>query len=755
MVVVAVAIQQWQFWHAARLDTDVLALLPENERAPELAAATRFMVKASERTIVVLVAASDWQVSQQLAVMARTELLKKLPRLRAVDARLDIDKVMAFYQPWNSVLLTADQRAWLQHADSDTLQNAALMQLYQPTGSALGSWRDDPLALTQQWWLARMAVSKVRPREGWLWLETKGQQWILQEFAMQGSAFDAAGSDDLTQAVAQIRQQIQTAVPAGHLLVTGVPLYAESVAAQAGKEMSIIGSGSLLAVVLLLWFTFRSLRPVALVALSLFVGIACALSVTSFLFERVHLLTLVFGSSLVGVAEDYGFHYFAARQGLPDSQRKPVMWRLLPGLSLALLTSALAYLVLGLAPFPGLRQMAVFSAVGLAAAFATVVCWYPILDRGELASSAFSRYCVQSLRKWPKWPAGKAGLLMVGIVLSLLFIGAWFLKAQDDVRQLQRLPASLLDQQRQISELLNLPSPAQFFIVGGDNSETTLLNEEALRVQLDAMAYEHPDFSYRAISLWSPSLKQQKADWALKARAEQNAIASVYARTGENPASSTDLSPPSFKGMTMALWQGSPAEKMAQGLWLGKIKNRYYSVVQLSGLTPSYAALLQQRTSGLAGVRWVDRTDDMSQLLARYRIGMTILLLLGYVAVFVMLYAYFGRQAWRALLPTLMGSALAVALLSLLGQPIQLFMILALLLLLGMGVDYGIFLLEHPGDGAAWLAVALAGVSTLLSFGLLALSMTPALEVFGSTMLLGATLIWFMTPLFRLERIDK
>lgn len=72
-----------------------------------------------------------------------------------------------------------------------------------------------------------------------------------------------------------------------------------------------------------------------------------------------------------------------------------------------------------------------------------------------------------------------------------------------------------------------------------------------------------------------------------------------------------------------------------------------------------------------------------------------------------------------------------------------------MMLLLGMGVDFGIFLQEHPGDSSAWLAVALAGISTLLSFGLLSLSATPALHAFGLTMLLGESLIWILTPCFR------
>ena len=70
------------------------------------------------------------------------------------------------------------------------------------------------------------------------------------------------------------------------------------------------------------------------------------------------MLTLVFGASLVGVAEDYGIHYFATRQSQPRTEPSAMMRHLMPGMALALFTSVLAYMALGAAPFPGLRQMA-------------------------------------------------------------------------------------------------------------------------------------------------------------------------------------------------------------------------------------------------------------------------------------------------------------------------------------------------------------------------------------------------------------
>ena len=95
---------------------------------------------------------------------------------------------------------------------------------------------------------------------------------------------------------------------------------------------------------------FRSLRPILLVAASLLIGCG-ALAVTVLVFGKVHVLTLVFGASLVGVAEDYGIHWFASRQAEPADRRwKPASPA--AGPVAGPLTSALAYLALGLAPFP-------------------------------------------------------------------------------------------------------------------------------------------------------------------------------------------------------------------------------------------------------------------------------------------------------------------------------------------------------------------------------------------------------------------
>jgi predicted exporter len=138
-------------------------------------------------------------------------------------------------------------------------------------------------------------------------------------------------------------------------------------------------------------------------------------------------------------------------------------------------------------------------------------------------------------------------------------------------------------------------------------------------------------------------------------------------------------------------------------------------------------------------------------VLGSYRQHMGWVVLFSYLTIYALLFVRYRAAAWRALAPTAVASMLVLALLGIAGQPLQLFHVLALMLLLGIGVDYGIFLQEQHDhrEPTAWLAVSLSAVSALLSFGLLALSRTPALQAFGMTMLIGTTLVWLLVPCFR------
>lgn len=749
LLVAALVAHQWQFWRGSYLQSDVLALLPADAARPDVAAVGARIAEQGSRQVAVLLSADDAARTRAAAAAFHAAIEASHVDLRAAESPADwFGAARDFYAPYRDRLLTDAQRTSLQQADPAALAEGALARLYGPlAGARLTDWRSDPLGLWPDWWIERAAGLDASDPTGNDLLRADGRDWAVLRYELGGSAFRLDGEPRLKSAIDAATARARDA--GGDTLRTlaiGVPLHAEAAAVQAAGEVGTIGVGSLLAVLVFVWLAFGSGRPIALVALTLVIGTAAAISVTALVFGEVHLLTLVFGASLVGVAEDYGIHWFACRQGR-DVPRWTLLRALLPGLALALATSALAYLVLGIAPFPGLRQMALFSAVGLTAAFLTAVLWFPWLDRGALRETRLSRGIGASLARWPAWRGGVAGGVAIVAVLAVIGLGLARLQVDDNLRSLQSSPQALIDAQREANGILRLPSPAQFFLVTGDDAEQVLQREEALTQRLRAVADAGAIAGWRAVSDWVPSRQRQDANAQLSRNVETAVLSLVAQQLDEEVPRGAF----STAALTPGAWLASPASLPARALWQPELgEGKPASVVLIDGLQDRAGLdAVAPLADGLAGVEWIDRTAQFSTLLGHYRHMMGLLLLCGHAIVFLLLLGRYGRDAWRASLPTALASLLAVAVLALLGQPLQLFTVLALLVLLGMGIDYGIFLLEHRGDAASWLAVCIGAASTWLAFGLLALSSTPALRAFGLTLLVGIALVWAMSPLFR------
>jgi predicted exporter len=90
---------------------------------------------------------------------------------------------------------------------------------------------------------------------------------------------------------------------------------------------------------------------------------------------------------------------------------------------------------------------------------------------------------------------------------------------------------------------------------------------------------------------------------------------------------------------------------------------------------------------------------------------------------------------------------LALGVFGWLGTPLNLFNLMGLVLVLGVGVNYAIFLREGGVRAAATLAgVLLSAGTTMLSFGLLAFSSMPVLSSFGLTLLVGVSIAVLLAP---------
>ncbi|MEA3347944.1 MAG: efflux RND transporter permease subunit, partial [Pseudomonadota bacterium] len=117
-------------------------------------------------------------------------------------------------------------------------------------------------------------------------------------------------------------------------------------------------------------------------------------------------------------------------------------------------------------------------------------------------------------------------------------------------------------------------------------------------------------------------------------------------------------------------------------------------------------------------------------------------------------------QMLLALLPVLAGLLSMFGIMGALGISFNLFNLIAAILIIGLGVDYGIFMvyrLFRGSDAATEKAVLVSGLTTLAGFGVLVLARHPALHSIGLTVLLGVggalpTVLWVLPALAGLKR---
>jgi len=299
-------------------------------------------------------------------------------------------------------------------------------------------------------------------------------------------------------------------------MVSGLPLFTAAGSQSAKQEISTVGVGSSVGIVLLMLLTFRSPRPLLLSFLSIGCGMFSALILSVLFFGKIHIITLVFGASLIGVADDYAVHFFCDSFGSEDWNPRRGLRFILPGLFIGLLTNLLSYAGLGFSSFPGLQEVALFSAIGLLVAWLTVVMLFPVLLTGfkpehEPKILKLTTYWQQH---WPVWLLKNKRWLSV-VVIVFIIAGIWQLTPRDDVRLLQSAPAELIKTADIIKQLFPVSHDNQFFVVSGNDQNDWHHNEQQLLKRLEALKQQHALKYYEGISNDWPNENSQRENYQL------------------------------------------------------------------------------------------------------------------------------------------------------------------------------------------------------------------------------------------------
>ncbi|QEL25134.1 hypothetical protein FQV39_22955 [Bosea sp. F3-2] len=734
-----------RFQEPGRLRTDLTALLPLELQDPARQKATDLISRSLAQRFVVLVSHKDAaQARARAAELAKT--LEDTGLVGQVGEEFSTDRIKqlgALYFPYRSGLMSSADRTALLAGRGQDLAERALATIAAPGAIADARLlKADPFLLLPSFLFSLpFPATRLALEDGLLTRRDEAGTHVLLPARLLGSPFDLSVQKSLVSALD--RYQASLAEPERPVIRRlGAVFFAEAGGRKAIDESTWLAALALSATILLILIAFRGLRPLLYNLLVIGAGVACGLAACLFVFGQVHVAVLLFGIGLVGIAADYGFYYMATGflPGWTPAQR---IREILSSLSMALLIAVLGYGALALAPFPGLRQIAVFSAVGLVSSYLTTVIWLPLLSTGSRPAHASRtlQFVMLLSRLWTerRWRALRVAFC--GGLAFVMLAGFGRISFDDDVRKLQPLDAALAAQQNMIAAITGLNLSTQYLLIEAESDEYAQQIQEQIAPLLEEWQRAGLIKTAQSPAAYVPSQARQEENRTLRReKLTEPHLAELVEALGLQP---SELAPATTDNLPIATALAGRAIPFLNELVLAPGLH----VVTLQGVADPER--IKREVAAIGGVKFADPTADLSSLLGLYRVRALSLLGLSLTIIFALATWRYGfRGAVRALVPSLTALVVVPCALSLIGQPLTFFTAMALVLLLSFTMDYSVFFAEGKADNRAvtFLAVGLAALATVFSFGVLGLSDTPAVANFGFTILIGVVIAGLLAP---------
>lgn len=739
-------VQQTLLSEKLPIETNILALLPENQQDKVAQVAFQQITDNINNRVVFLVEGKEKQTLINAADSFKTKL-SQLGLFKQIETQVSEDEQQAWaslYFPYRAQLLTEQAKQQLTEAPEKRVSHV-VQQLYNPfSGVSGGELKSDPFLLFRDYLGTRnTSDSNFSLYKNYLISSVADKHYLIIQADLAGDAYESSTQQHvpkLLQLESEIEQNFKV-----KLLHTGTLFYATYGTESAKGEISTIGLGSLVGIILLLLLIYRSTLPLMLALLSISCGLLVAFVITVLVFGKVHIFSLVFGASLIGVSIDYAFHYLTERlMHAQDWDPNLALKQILNAISLGLITSVIGYVGLLAAPFPGLQQLALFSVVGLVSAYLTVVLCYPALAK---KASTCKQPKLHILKYWLQlWKNNYLRILLPSGLFLFALIGLTQIHFDDDIHQLQAMPSALKQQETTIKRITGVGSHQRLLLLKAHSEEALLERLEDLSLTLNTWKSDKIINNFQSISQFIPSLKTQQANYQL--------VKSLYETQGEALAKTLNLVDPvtfsaPFSPLTIEQYLSSTVSAPLGFLWLGKVEGQYATVVVLSEVNDS--AFVDAYVEGYSDLTSLDKAAEISTIFAHYRLFIGEMLVAVYLLISILLIWRYGLNlAFKVLAPPFIAGFVALAITGVLAIPITIFNLLALLLVLGIGIDYTLFFAEQKARISSentLLAISLSSITTLLSFGLLALSETQAIHGFGITVFTGIVVAWLLAPL--------
>ncbi|WP_319776893.1 MMPL family transporter [Maridesulfovibrio sp.] len=508
------------------------------------------------------------------------------------------------------------------------------------------------------------------------------------------------------------------------------------------RDILTVSIISICALGLLFFMAFRN-RGALSIFLAPGVAIMTGLGVCAFIYKDMSAIVIGFGAVLMGISIDFAVHtYFALAENPNDEQRalrdvsRPVLY--------GAATSCASFTALYISGIPGIRQLSVFSVSGIIAA-----CFYALLFVPRFCNSfpaGEKRQPVFQAKGNPKIILGAAFILLAGSSVATLTNNF-----DTELKNLGYISKEISKTERIFQEKWNqMRSRSMLFAYGKTMDEALNNNEKAWAdinknlgdVKAVSIAPVLPSAitAQKNITNWSRFWQKRKAKTEEQISKEAKSLG--FATHAFSPAMNriSELPP----ALSVKSFRASPLAPLAKMFIPAAGSNGEKQIITLLPDNKRIMNYYTPRKEKELGVRLVSQSRFKATLEKEMERDILRFITCSGLLVAALIFILFRnlRRALLAVFPAVFGVAVTFGLLGIMQIPLNIFHIVALPLVIGLGADYGIFMVfQEIRMPSLWTvkAVKISGLTTLAGFGVLVFARHPSLHSLGTTVCIGIT----------------
>ena len=686
--------------------------------------------------INIIVESNDFEKAEEVSKTVYAKIDKT--KMKSSDA--SITEIIEEYEKYHNNLLSNQTRKYLINKQYDKVEENAYEALYNPVIPPVGSIEDDPFLLLTDFVMNlnenSQALSSFTPIQQ----NDKFYSLVMLDVDKELALSPTVLNKEVKKLV-DIQKEFSK--NGTKVYLTGAPIHSYFASSHSIFEINLICILSTLFVIGLVFWYFGSLSPLIPIGLSIGLGIYAGYCMTALVFRNIHILTFVFSTTLIGVCVDYSLHYFVAlKEGKTGTE---VIKDIFKSLTVSLITTVSAFLILLFADFTLLRQISIFTITGLVTVYGIVVLWYPLwlnrrvgktqcpheTDKDAFVGQAMSDnnsnekgHASLHLGIFVSKPRLTAQLLSC-LIAILLIIGLFHTHFDDNIKNMYTPPKTLLNAEKLFTEIAGTSADTSIFVVKGNNLEELLQKEEEIADKLNGTEYQ-------ALSKYVPSEKRQKSNQILRKelyRTKLNDFA-IFLPVQKR----TQLISQNYGNNFLSA--SNDFEFMKKNFLIDKNT----SIMVVSGYNGEK----------IDGVRIINFQKDISaQIKHCRRVCLGLLIPIFGFLYLLLAKIYDKKSGLKILLPSICAVILVFGILGLFGCPINLFHLLAIFLIIGFGLDYSVFRFTNPEKAGD--SVFLSCITTVFSFALLAFAGFKLISSLGTVLSLGL----LSSYIFSLKLIEK